>query len=281
MTSVSSHLQGIMNNPVSQGEKTRRRVSRLETRYGKDAGIAEAEGVVAFDTGGLQYANEAYTFEAPNPIYLKSLVSDFIAGNGQDGFVFENIGAGAFSRGTDDTAGHYGVVNVAQSGANTGSLARPNTGTIANQKIWDGFIFETIFYVPTGATTNSAVEFGFVDSLTTAHSTDGVYCRYIPTTGLVIYIYAAGVNISADTIYSSAPYDTWVKVRMDMQPGGDLYVTVSTRAGSGDISSKIDASDAIGLTALPMIKAFKTTAGSVDLAYFDYVACWSPYVARW
>lgn len=277
MTSVSSHLQGIMGNPVSNMEKTRRRVARLETRQGKDAGIADAQGAIEFDPNGLQYSNEAYTFEAPNSVYIKPVVSDFIAVNGADGFVFENIGAGAFSRGSDTFGGNYGVINVAQSGANTGSLARPNTGSIASQLIWDGFVFDCIFFCPNISSVNF-IQAGFLDSVTSATPTDGVYMSY-SNGSFDFLVYAAGVLQDSGSVTESWTH-AWTKMHIMVQQGGDAICEVSTESGQGG-SVSLDASSALGLTAIPMIKAYKTTAGSIDLAYFDYAACYSPYPIRW
>lgn len=277
MTSMSSHLQGIMKNPVSDAERTRRRVARLETRQGKDADIADARGIVEMDPNGLQYSNEAYTFEAPNPIYIKPLFADYILGSTAEGFPFEVIGAGAFSRQADDSAGHHGIFKVTQSGANTGALARPNTNALTNPLIWNGFIFETVFFCPNISATNF-IQAGFLDSLNTATPTDGIYLNY-SNGSFTFSVYAGGVNTDGDFVAEVWTHD-WTKIHIEVQPGGETVCSVSTRAGDGG-SITLDASDAIGLDAIPMIKAYKTSAGSVDLAYFDYVACWSPFVTRW
>lgn len=264
-------------NILRQSLENKNLIAQMQTRNVEGVDLTE------FSQEGGQVLGETITpFPVPNSVYLRPYASDFIGTN--EDFTFEAIGAGSFLRGTDDAAGHYGIMIVTQSGANTGALARLATTTLTKPLIYPESVFECIFKCPSS---NSAIviQGGFMDSLTQADSTDGIYFEVTfvgARMSISLIRLAAGVKTNTTARLIGVSYDDWMKARITIDVNGEASLGASNRLDTLDTTpDTLDVSGAIGLTAMPMIKAFKTSAGSIDIAYFDYAAVWSNAVIRW
>lgn len=268
-------------NPMS-------RIEKLEANKAQPSQRVEAVSEVAQSAGTI-VGDNVYPFPVPNSAYISPIFTDFIETQNTDPWEWAAIGAGTFTREADNEAGgNYGIFSVTQSGANTGAACYVRTA-LGLTKPYYGAVFETVMKLTSTDTGgNTVVQLGWMDTTGTAAETDYLFVRMIYGSGPQQAAQAShgvggSVIISADTIFLGTwDIDTWLKVRIQISGDGtSADFSVSSKDGRRESITRNLDTGIFSVGTLPMVKAYKTTAGTQTLAHFDYIAAWTTNAVRW
>lgn len=263
-------------NPMS-------RIEKLEANKARPSQRVEAVSEVAQSAGTI-LGSYVLPYPVPNSAYVQPLVSDFIQDDTNEPFAFNALSGGTFARATDTTDGHHGIIAISSAASSdTGVYVRPNYN-VANGRIYESFVFETFFKFTAPSSDTAIVQAGWLDSLTVADPTDGIYVNFDSAGGATPAVFSAGVLIASPSFATGTQnFNTeWQKLRIESTPDSLVVFTLSSRTSSV-FTASTEVSAALTLTAQPMFKCWKQNSGAVQIAQLDYISvCQNPnFSARW
>jgi len=186
---------------------------------------------------------------------------------GGDGMASSAIGAGTVAAIASE-ASHPGIINFTQSGANTGGWIGI-TG-LTSVALAGGEVFECIFRM--NSVTNTVYRLGFQDSITTTLPTDGCYIHIAGTTADG-RSYSNTTNTTTGTTYTVSAA-TWYRAKVFVSATNLATFTIYNMAGavlwSDTVATNIP--NGAGRETSMFVLGYKTTAGTVSLADFDWVS---------